>query len=41
MGFEDVEFLSLRDDFRTTFLNNCGRGVDLGTTTCLKPWNCG
>ena len=36
MGFQDVAFLPSRAHFATTFLEYCGRGYGLGTTTCLK-----
>ena len=36
MGFTAMAFLSSRDSFSTTFLNNCGRGESLWTTTCHK-----
>ena len=36
MGFLDLEFLSSRASFFTAFLNNCGRGENLGTITCHK-----
>ena len=36
MTFLDVLFLPCRASFSTTFLNNCGRGEGLGTTTCLE-----
>ena len=36
IGFWDVTFLPTRACFSTTFLNNCGRGESIGTTTCLK-----
>ena len=35
MGFQDVAFLLSRASF-PTFLENCGRGERLVTTTCLK-----
>ena len=36
MCFVDVAFLPPRASFSTTFPKNCGRGGNLGTTTCLK-----
>ena len=37
VGFQDVAFLpSLACFFPTTFLEYCGRGEFLGTTTCFK-----
>ena len=35
MDFLIVVFLSSQAGFSTTFLDNCGRGVSLWTTTCL------
>ena len=36
MGFMDVAFLPSKASFSTTFLQNCGRGEGLVTTTCLS-----
>ena len=36
MGFQDEASLPSRASFSTMFLNNCGGGESLGTTTCLK-----
>ena len=36
MDFQDVAFLPSRASFSVTFLNDCGGGGGLGTTTYLK-----
>ena len=36
MGFQDVTYLSSRASFSNTFLENCGRGESVGTTTYPK-----
>ena len=36
VGFKDVAIQPSGASFSTTFLNNCGRGEGLGTTTCPK-----
>ena len=36
MGFKDIVFLASRARFSTTFINNCGGGESLWTTTCLR-----
>ena len=36
MGFEDVVFLPSQARSYIRFLNDCGRGLDLGTATCLN-----
>ena len=36
MGFQGVAFLSSQASSSTTFLENCGRGESLETTTCHK-----
>ena len=36
MGFHNVTFLLSEASFSATFLNNCGRGESLRTTTCLR-----
>ena len=36
VGFQDVAFLPSELLFLPHFLENCGRGESLGTTTCLK-----
>ena len=36
MGFQDGEFLLSRASLPTIFLDNCGRGECLGTTTPHK-----
>ena len=36
MGFLDVALLPSRAGYSTAFVEDCGRGEYLGTTTCLR-----